>query len=135
MRSLNLTDFLLMLIAASMTKKSPKDIYAAYEAQRPATEPKKPSLHEYTEQDIHDIYRAYPSRDAANKNRRTGKSLADKDLIRRRLKTYTKEQIMEAIDDEVEENKHGKWLKNFSTFLNNLPDIHDDEPTQESIYQ
>lgn len=133
MRSLSLTDFLLMLVAASLTKKSPKDIYAAYEEQRPKTS--RPQGNNYTERDILDIYRAYPSRDAANNNRRTGKSLSDKDLIRRRLNTYTKEQIMAAIDNEVEENKHGKWLKNFSTFLNNLPDLQDEETGQVSLYE
>lgn len=133
MRSLKLQDFLLMLIAASVTKKTPTEIYAAYEAQKPQTERTTTS---YSDKDVNEIYRAYPSRDPANGNRRTGKSLSNKDIIRRKLATYTKEEIMAAIKAELDENRtRGKWLKNFGTFLNNLPDLQEDQPEQRSFYQ
>ena len=132
MHHLNLTDFLLMLVAASLTKKTPDQIYSAYEAQLPERT-SKPG--KYSDGDIDEIYQAYPTHDQANNNRSLGKSLANKKKIKTLLKTYTKEEILAAINEELEENKRGKWLKNFSTFLNNLPDVRGGEPGQQSIYQ
>lgn len=130
---MNLTDFLLMVIAASMTKKTPEQIFSAYEAQLSKKE--KVSTR-YTLDDIDEIYNAYPTRDERNNGRSTGKSLANKKRIKSLLNTYTKGEILAAIDAELHENRvNGKWLKNFSTFLNNLPDVREEEPAPKSIYQ
>ena len=132
MRPLNLQDFLLLVIAAAVSKKKMEVIYEAYELQAP--KPAKPGI-KYSEADIDEIYKAYPTHDPAMNNRDLGKSLADKKKIKRLLRTYTKEDILAAIDSELWQNKNnGKWLKNFSTFLNNLPDIRVEEP-KKSIYE
>ena len=118
MRPLNLTDFLLMKIASALCKKDAASIWKEYDEQRPKTAAKT----EAPEEDVEEIYDAYPTRDPRNGNRSLGKCAKDKQRIRVLLRQYTKEDILLAIESEIKENEDaGKWLKNFSTFLNNLP--------------
>ena len=133
MRPLNLTEYLLIQIAASLTEKPAEKLYDGYEEQRAK---RVRDASPIDEDDVLAIYAAYPARDPSNQNRSLCKCSKDKQRIRLLLRMYTKEELLQAIESEIKENiDTGKWLKNFSTFLNNLPDIHDDEPTQESIYQ
>jgi len=76
------------------------------------------------DKDIDEIYNKYPSKDKTNNNRSTSKSEKDKDKIRSLLKKKTKDDIINVIDFYLKEcYRTNTFLKNFSTFLNNLPDI------------
>lgn len=120
MRPLNLTNFLLMKIASALCKKDAASIWKEYEEQLPKTSAKT----EVPEEDVEEIYAAYPTRDPRNGNRSLGKCAKDKQRIRALLRKYSKEEILFAIESEIEENEDvGKWLKNFSTFLNNMPEV------------
>lgn len=73
------------------------------------------------EADIEEIYKAYPTK-CERRQQFTGKCSKDKDRIRILLtkKHKTKDEILAAIRQTVSE---GAYLKNFSTFLNNLPEV------------
>lgn len=80
--------------------------------------------------DVEEVYQAYPTRDANNGNRPTGKGQKDKSTIKRLLTSgdYTKDQLLTIIKREVESREEtGAYLRNFSTFLNNLPDLEEEE--------
>lgn len=73
--------------------------------------------------DIDYLYSLYPPK-CPNRNKSNGKGIKDKDKIRNILKTTSKEELEFTIKAYVQqciENK--EWMKNFSTFLNNLPDM------------
>lgn len=72
---------------------------------------------------IEDIYNAYPTkcvvRGAAN-----GKGKKDKEKIKSLLEEYSKDHLIKVINWYIEEcKKSNTYMKNFGTFLNNLPDI------------
>ena len=70
------------------------------------------------------MYQLYPSR-CPKRDISLGKSIKDKERIKKLLKLYSMEQIEKVIRYEVD-TKYGKCrMYNFSTFLNNFPD-----PTQ-----
>ncbi len=75
---------------------------------------------------IDEIYKSYPSKCIISK-RPTGKSKKCKDKIKRLLKAGQKDlpDIIKRYVKECEENK--TFMKNFSTFLNNLPDYSDND--------
>jgi len=75
-----------------------------------------------SEDDINEVYAAYPSKCVVT-GRPLGKSSSDKRKIERLLRDKTKEQLVKTIQRYVEDCKRDKvYMKNFSTFLNNLPD-------------
>lgn len=66
----------------------------------------------------------------------TGKCGKDKIRIAYLLRTHTAEQIERSITKYIEENPRG-FLKNFSTFLNNMPEYEDEtvhSPAEEDEY-
>lgn len=76
--------------------------------------------------DVEEVYQAYPTTDPNNGGRPTGKGQKDKATIKRLLANgeYTKDQLLLIIKREVESREEsGAYLRNFSTFLNNLPDL------------
>lgn len=78
------------------------------------------------QEDIDSVYRAYPTKDPNNNDRRIAKSAKDKEKIRRLLENgHTKEELLDLIQKTKED---GRWLKDFSTWLNNLPDFSDPQP-------
>lgn len=74
------------------------------------------------EKDVDEIYEAYPSKDRCNNNRSLQKrARIDKNYIRKLLKYATKESLLQAIKDYVDEcDEKGTYKKNFSTFLNGV---------------
>lgn len=85
-----------------------------------------------TDADVAEVYAAYPTRDEKNNNRSLSKGAKSKQKIRSILDSgeYTKDDLLKLIKQEVECNQDtGKWLKDFNTFLNNLPEL-DDEPEE-----
>lgn len=74
-----------------------------------------------TDYDIDSVYLLYPTTDINNNNKSTGKSCKDKEKISRILKS--KYPLKKAIEFYLSEcNRTKCYLKNFGTFLNNLPD-------------
>lgn len=72
--------------------------------------------------DVDAVYSAYPTRCVIN-SRSLGKSSADKKKIARLLKDNSKEKLIKTIERYVEDCKRDKvYMKNFGTFLNNLPE-------------
>ena len=83
-----------------------------------------------TSADVGIIYSKYPSRCVIS-NRSTGKTSKNKDKIKALLKNgQTVETLEKLIETYVGDCKKTKtYMKNFATFLNNLPDLN--EITQE----
>jgi hypothetical protein len=69
------------------------------------------------------IYNLYPPRDINNSNRSTGKTIKNKIKIQQLLKSLGKDNLEKKIKwyiKDCEDTK--KYLMNFGTFLNNLPE-------------
>jgi len=76
---------------------------------------------------IDNIYFLYPSK-CPIKNSNTGKSEKNKDKIKILLKEHTKEDLIFKINRYISDcKKDNVYIKNFSTFLNNLPDYTEQE--------
>lgn len=72
---------------------------------------------------VDEIYNAYPSK-CPIQNRSLGKSSKDKLKIEKLLRLESKEKLLETIRLYIADcEKNNSYVKNFSTFLNNLPDI------------
>ena len=105
--------------------------------EREAVNPDKPKeksvpaareIPDETQAAIDRLYSLYPGITMTNEGRRsTGKCAKDKSRIARLLKERSPEQIERSIKRYVEETG-GRYLKNFSTFLNNLPECEDEPP-------
>ena len=68
------------------------------------------------------LYALYPTKCPVSQ-RATGKSSKDKEKLERLLKEYTEEELAYKIQRYVKEcTEQTSYIKNFSTFLNNLPD-------------
>ena len=73
-------------------------------------------------EDVAEVYSAYPTR-CVVQGRSLGKSGADKKKIARLLRDKDKGLLIQTIQRYVEECKRDKvYMKNFGTFLNNLPE-------------
>ena len=73
--------------------------------------------------DINYIYTLYPNRDKNNNNRSTAKCKKDKFKIRKILKTKSRQDLEKTITDYLKDCETNKvYLKNFGTFLNQLPE-------------
>lgn len=110
--------------------------------KQPKLHPKQPKLHpkggekpqskvKYSKvkESIEEIYNAYPSR-CVVKSSNTGKGTKDKDKIESLLGEYSKEHLLKVIKFYIDEcKKSNTYMKNFKTFLNNLPDL----PTEKEI--
>lgn len=69
------------------------------------------------------LYSMYPSTDKNNQGRSTGKCGKCKDKIEAILKTRSFEELKTVFENYLLlSEKKGSWLKNFETFLNQLPD-------------
>ena len=80
-----------------------------------------PSI-KYNNNDVDKIYNAYPNKCIIS-NRATGKGSNDKKKIKKLLQTHTADELIGLITLEINSRKNSKtYLRNFSTFLNNLPD-------------
>lgn len=94
-----------------------------------ATEPPKKTSHAPDVAVVERIYKLYPGTTETREGKRsTGKCAKDKVIIATLLKTHTPEQLENAIKKYVEETG-GRFMKNFSTFLHNIPEDWLEEPT------
>jgi hypothetical protein len=80
---------------------------------------------------IDKIYSAYPSK-CPIQNRSTSKGSKDKEKITKLLKTISEDKLILTINTYIEDCKKSQtYVKNFSSFLNNLPDITEQSKTEE----
>ena len=68
------------------------------------------------------MYSLYPAR-CPKRAASLGKTKKDKDRIRKLLKCYSMEEIERVFKHEIEEKYEKQYMQNFSTFLNNFPDV------------
>lgn len=114
-----------------MKKKCPVDevIQMALDYTKPVRITAKKVV-EIDDAAVNRIYGIYPGK--TDRGSRgicsTGKCAKDRDRIRTLLKTHTPEQLEIAIMKYIEETG-GRFMKNFSTFLNNIPEDVLEEPT------
>lgn len=78
--------------------------------------------------DIDEVYKSYPTR-CVVRGAHLGKSWSNKKQIERVLQKREKEDILYTINRYVNECREKKvYMKNFSTFLNNIPEFEKIEP-------
>lgn len=89
-------------------------------------EKEKDNDNEKEKENIEEIYNSYPTRCVVG-GRSTGKSAKTKDKIKTLLKTITPDKLIDTIKWYVEDcKKTNTYMKNFPTFLNNIPEIPDE---------
>lgn len=71
---------------------------------------------------IERIYQLYPSK-CPKRGSSLGKCTKDKNRIRTLLKTYSMDVIERVVKHEIETKYGVQYMQNFSTFLNNFPDV------------
>jgi hypothetical protein len=77
---------------------------------------------EILKENVEFLYSLYPSQ-CPEKKSSNGKCEKDKSKLEKLLKTKTLDELQELIQLYVEDCKaHKRYMRNFSTFLNNLPD-------------
>lgn len=122
-----ITDYFLATIAAALTKRDVGEVLAdaaAYASRslKQTDKGEKNNQKADLRETVSRLYRLYPSKTIRNNIKvSTGKCVADKRRIERLLKEHTAQEIEDAILQYLDETK-GVFLKNFSTFLNNLPE-------------
>lgn len=73
------------------------------------------------------VYRAYPGK-CPVRGTATGKSARNKEQIKRLLKDHSADDLVFIINRYIDDCTAGQcYIKNFGTFLNQLPDYSDDE--------
>lgn len=89
-------------------------------------EKEKGNDNEKEKEKIEEIYNSYPTRCVVG-GRSTGKSAKTKDKIKTLLKTTSSDKLVDTIKWYVEDcKKTNTYMMNFSTFLNNIPEIPDE---------
>ena len=77
----------------------------------------------YTKNEVEEIYSLYPGK-CVVKGSSTGKCEKNKDRIKKLLNTISADGIKRTIIWYIDDCKrHNTYMKNFSTFLNNIPEI------------
>lgn len=128
--AITISDALTAMLIAKGTDQDPKDILveAARLSKTASKEAKKdPVLEQQLELDINEIYTAYPARDD-RRGASTGKCekcrVKIRQLLTRKSKPLTKEHILTAMRHYLDDcTASGAYIKNFQTFLNNIPDV------------
>jgi len=73
--------------------------------------------------DVDEVYKSYPTR-CPIRDRSLGKGVKDKDKIKALLKKHSKDELIKIINLSIQDCiSSNTFVANFSTFLNNLPDI------------
>lgn len=96
------------------------------------TSKKKTDSSTVSKDDIEEVYASYPTK-CVIRGTPTGKSVSNKNKIRTLLKSITKDELLLVISKYITDCKKGNvYMKNFTTFLNNLPDYDIDTLKAES---
>lgn len=124
-RTLKVIAVLLSRVLGMMSGENSGDILASAEAMVDAQTP--PSEDEGVEK----VYRAYPTK-CPVRGTATGKCQKNKNQIRTLLKKHTPDELVWTINRYIDECTRGNvYIKNFGTFLNQLPDYSDEMPPVE----
>jgi len=114
-------------IAKASSKQKPSNAKATPSKEKKRKESKGKEKIQKEADAANEIYSLYPTR-CPVKNCSTGKSKTNKTKIKSLLKTNTADELKAMIKRYVSECTTGKtFIKNFSTFLNNLPDYSEPE--------
>lgn len=106
--------------------KAGSEMISSLAIAKPKAKSRKATMTKEQEESVERIYKAYPAV-CPIKGSRTGKSKKSKEKILTALNTYSEEHILKAISIYINDKiKTGRYLQNFNTFLNNIPDIEDD---------
>lgn len=85
-----------------------------------------------SQEDIDEVYKAYPTK-CVVRGTSTGKGSRDKLRIKHMLHKQTKESIIETIGRYANECFHnGTFMKNFGSFLGNMPDYREEDKNEPS---
>lgn len=123
-RQLAIITFLLAKVLCSMGKGTVEEIIAeAVEATTPEKkESSNPVKNTADPDSVNRLYALYPSKCPVS-GRATGKSYKDKEILTRLLREHSEEELSETIKRYIKDSTEQKsYIKNFSTFLHNLPD-------------
>lgn len=83
---------------------------------------KEPTL-EVDSEDVRRIYDLYPAKDVRGGGRSTGKCTKDRKKIERLLRYHEAKDLEKMVSDYLCNcDSSGSYIKNFSTFLNSLPE-------------
>lgn len=111
--------------APAPVQDAPKPVIKQIETPKP-TAPKKEGgvVDKKPSSDaVSRLYALYPTKCPVS-GRATGKSSKDKEKIARLLKVHTEQELSDTITRYVREStEQQSYIKNFATFLNNLPDF------------
>lgn len=119
-RLLRIIAFILARIAEEKTGIDHVDILAEAEAEVDK------NTHSTESADVERVYKAYPTK-CPVRGAPTGKSAKNKEQIKRLLKSHSADDLIFIIERYVGECERGQvYIKNFNTFLNQLPDYSDD---------
>ena len=118
--------YLLAKIAATLNNITVDEVLAEADAYAETNKKQKREVDEAADAELNaaveHLYSLYPTKTIrGDKEVSTGKSASDKKKLRTLLKKRTADDIEETITAYVAECG-GRYLKNFSTFLNNLPE-------------
>lgn len=95
---------------------------------------KRRKIVDYNEDDVNDVYKAYPSKCIVS-GRGLGKCSRNKEQIGRLLKNTNKEKLIKTIRLYTEDCAKNKiYMKNFSTFLNNVPEYEEDRNERSLVF-
>lgn len=119
-RSLKVIAILLSRMIARIEGTSLERVLAEAEAEADATK------RQVTADDVEVVYAAYPTK-CPVRGTPTGKCAKDKERIRRLLKDHSASDLVYTIGRYIDECTRGEvYIKNFGTFLNQLPDYGDE---------
>lgn len=83
------------------------------------------------QKDIEEVYKAYPTKCVSNQ-RVLGKSSKDKSKINSLLEKYSKDDLLKITEEYISDCRSNDiYMKNYSTFLNNIPDSYLENASKE----
>lgn len=128
-KTLKIIAYLLARALAEKTEQDTMEILqdaeAYAEGANPDTGETKPDT---TEDDVERLYKLYPTKCPVNGVRSTGKSAKNKTQLRTLLKKHTAAELESTIKRYIQECIDSQtFIKNFATFLNQLPDYSEEE--------
>lgn len=121
------TDYLLAMLVGLQTHEAPEEVLIRVNKQlskkrTPEQIAIDQAIEDATDKEVDEIYAIYPTKCPVS-GRSTGKSSSDKGKIRALLKTMPADTIKQRMETYLSDCKeHEAYIKNFSTFLNNVPD-------------
>ena len=116
---------------ASNGKKGGRPKKASDKPSGLASDKPSENLVENENENIIEIYKTYPSNCLVKKTRSLGKCEKNKEQIKKLLQTKSKDEIINIIETYKKNCVLSEtYMKNFGTFLNNMPDYSEEEQSK-----